>query len=236
MLILACADGLMVFTQVRSIAHAHRANIGPLADNFQVVNACGMGFVAAEVSNGLGRHKYYLTERAYLKFLKYDYLDWAQVFATLALCKISICIFLLRLSSFRRLRLWLHGLIVVIITSHVPLFFLIVFQCKPVRKYWTSPMDGPGVCFTRATVETIIIVQGGELFNPLLFQLLCPRATQDQSAPSSLDTLRISWASCSLAEDRKAGLWPGDYCSNPAILDIRPRHHFRRPLSYLDTE
>lgn len=120
-----------------------------------------MGFVAAEVENGLGRHRYYLKPGAYKKYLKYDYLDWAQVFLTLALCKISICLFLLRLSSFRRLRWWLHGLIVFLIVSHLPLFFLIVFQCTPIHKYWTNPLDGPGVCFTKATVETIIIIQGG---------------------------------------------------------------------------
>ncbi|KAL8701532.1 MAG: hypothetical protein Q9201_004861 [Fulgogasparrea decipioides] len=119
-----------------------------------------MGFVAAEVSNGLGRHRFYLPPGGYKKFLKYDYLDWAQVFATLMLSKISICLFLLRLSSFRKLRLGLYALIAFLITSHVPLFFLIIFQCSPVSKYWTHPLDGPGVCFTKATVETIIIVQG----------------------------------------------------------------------------
>lgn len=129
-----------------------------------MVNACGMGFVGAEVSNGLGRHRFYLPAKSYLKFLKYDYLDWAQVFATLALSKISICLFLLRLSSFRQLRLWLYGLIIFLVTSHVPFLFLMLFQCSPARKYWTNPLEGPGACFSKATVETIIIVQGGEHF------------------------------------------------------------------------
>ncbi|KAI4187397.1 MAG: hypothetical protein LQ348_004087 [Seirophora lacunosa] len=126
----------------------------------QMANLTGMGFVAAEVENGLGRHRYYLKPGAFKKFLKYDYLDWAQVFVTLALCKISICLFLLRLSSFRRLRWWLHGLIVFLIVSHLPLLFLVIFQCTPISKYWTNPLEGPGVCFTKATVETIIIIQG----------------------------------------------------------------------------
>ncbi|KAI4213383.1 MAG: hypothetical protein LQ351_003883 [Letrouitia transgressa] len=45
----------------------------------QIVNGTGMGFVGAEISNGLGRHRYYLRPGAYKKFLKYDYLDWAQM-------------------------------------------------------------------------------------------------------------------------------------------------------------
>ncbi|KAL9028733.1 MAG: hypothetical protein Q9196_002951 [Gyalolechia fulgens] len=126
----------------------------------QMANSCGMGFVGAEVSNGLGRHRYYLAPGAYKKYLKYDYLDWVQVFFTLALSKIAICLFLLRLSEYRKLRLWLYGLIVLLVTTHVPLTFLIIFQCSPIRKYWVSPLEGPGVCFTKATVETIIIAQG----------------------------------------------------------------------------
>ncbi|KAL8812818.1 MAG: hypothetical protein Q9223_002030 [Gallowayella weberi] len=126
----------------------------------QIVNAAGMGFVAAEVSNGLGRRKYYLPAGGYKKFLKYDYLDWIQVFLTLMLSKIAICLFLLRLSSFRTIRLGLHAMIIFLVTSHVPLTFLIIFQCNPISKYWHNPLDGPGTCFTKATVETIIIIQG----------------------------------------------------------------------------
>ena len=121
-----------------------------------------MGFVGAEVSNGLGRHRYYLPSGGYKKFLKYDYLDWAQVFIILGLCKISICLFLLRLSSFRRLRLGLYALIVFLFTSHVPLLFLVIFQCSPIRKYWTNPLEGPGICFSPVTRENIVIIQGGQ--------------------------------------------------------------------------
>lgn len=130
-----------------------------------------MGFVGAEVSNGLGRHRFYLAPGAYKKYLKYDYLDWVQVFLTLALCKIAICLFLLRLSNYRNLRLWLYGLIVLLVTTHVPLSFLMIFQCSPIRKYWVSPLEGPGICFSKATVETIIIIQGGELLNLVMSDL-----------------------------------------------------------------
>ncbi|KAL8674515.1 MAG: hypothetical protein Q9168_001107 [Polycauliona sp. 1 TL-2023] len=126
----------------------------------QLINACGMGFVGAEVSNGLGRKRFYLAPGGYKKFLKYDYLDWVQVFLTLMLSKISICLFLLRLSSFRRIRLGLHAMNIFLVTSHIPLTFLIIFQCNPVSKYWRNPNDGPGSCFSKDTVAHIIIVQG----------------------------------------------------------------------------
>ncbi|KAL8867936.1 MAG: hypothetical protein Q9174_005334 [Haloplaca sp. 1 TL-2023] len=119
-----------------------------------------MGFVGAEVTNGLGRHRYFLEPGAHKKFLKYDWLDWAQVFLTLMFCKISICLFLLRLSNFRRLRLGLYALIAFLVTSHIPLFFLILFQCSPVSKYWRNPLEGSGTCFSKETLENIIIIQG----------------------------------------------------------------------------
>lgn len=127
-----------------------------------------MGFVGAEVSNGLGRKRYYLASGSYKKFLKYDYLDWVQVFLTLLLSKISICLFLLRLSSFRRIRLGLHGMNVFLITSHIPLTFLIIFQCNPISKYWRNPLEGPGNCFDKDTVATIIIIQGGKFSPPII--------------------------------------------------------------------
>lgn len=137
-----------------------------IADTLQVINACGMGFVGAEVSNGLGRKRYYLAPGSYKKFLKYDYLDWVQVFLTLLLSKISICLFLLRLSSFRKIRLGLHGMNIFLITSHIPLTFLMIFQCTPISKYWRNPLEGPGKCFDKDTVAIIIIVQGGKFIPP----------------------------------------------------------------------
>ena len=132
-----------------------------------------MGFVAAEISNGLGRKRFYLAPGSYKKFLKYDYLDWVQVFLTLMLSKISICLFLLRLSNFRRIRLGLHAMNIFLVTSHIPLTFLIIFQCSPINKYWRNPLDGPGRCFSKATVETIIIIQGSKLSASLNLLLWC---------------------------------------------------------------
>lgn len=112
-----------------------------------------------EVFYGLGRHHRYLSAYNYAHYLKFDYLDWIQVFATLALSKISICQFLLRLSKFDRLGRFLQGLIVFIILTHIPLTLLMIFQCHPVHKYWNQSL--PGSCFRKDTVEKIVISQGG---------------------------------------------------------------------------
>lgn len=117
-----------------------------------------MGFVILEVNYGLGRHAQYITPVHYEGFLKYNYLDWIQVFITLALSKISICLFLLRISKFERWRYFLFGLIAFLIISHTPLTLLFLLQCIPLNKNWNTAV--PGYCFSKPAVEKIIIVQG----------------------------------------------------------------------------
>lgn len=117
-----------------------------------------------EVFYGLGRHKHFLSTYQQSRFLKFDFLDWIQVFITLALMKISILLFLLRLSKFDRLRRFLWFLIAFMVLTHLPLIVLMVFQCRPVEKYWLE--DLPGTCWAKSTREKIIIVQGGKVAKP----------------------------------------------------------------------
>ncbi|KAL8846471.1 MAG: hypothetical protein Q9221_008437 [Calogaya cf. arnoldii] len=93
-----------------------------------------------------------------MTYLKYDFLDWAQFFVALLVTKISICLFLLRLSQFDRLRTVLYGLIWLLVTTHIPLFFIYVFQCDPVRKAWDKEMDGK--CMSMDIVQNVITAQG----------------------------------------------------------------------------
>ena len=129
----------------------------------QMINAVGMGFVMLEVDYGLGRHVQYLPPDHYEGFLKYNFLDWIQVFITLALSKISICLFLLRISKFERWRWFLFGLIGFLVVTHVPLTLLYIFQCIPLQKNWeTEEEPVQGHCMSKKAVEKIIIVQGGK--------------------------------------------------------------------------
>ncbi|KAL9098056.1 MAG: hypothetical protein Q9163_006208 [Psora crenata] len=119
-----------------------------------------MGFVMLEVYYGLGRHKDFIHRDKYVAFLKYNYLDWCQVFITLATSKIAFCLFLLRISKFERWRNFMYGMIAFLVLSHLPITFLYIFQCRPVNKVWDTQV--PGDCWPMATIEKIIIIQGGE--------------------------------------------------------------------------
>lgn len=107
---------------------------------------------------GLGRHKYYLTNYDYKEFLRYDYLDWIQALITLAISKISICLLLLRLSKFSKLKSVLYTLIAFLVLTHLPLLIMLIFQCNPVDKEWDTVLTGS--CFTKETIWKILVAQG----------------------------------------------------------------------------
>lgn len=130
----------------------------------KAITAVGKGFVVTEVSYGLGQHRSQLSVGQYQQYLKYDFLDWAQFFIALLVTKISICLFLTRLSQFHRLRAVLYGLMGFLFVTHIPLFFIYVFQCSPVRRAWQR--DVGGKCMSKDVVENVIIAQGGG-FNSL---------------------------------------------------------------------
>ena len=45
----------------------------------QSVVTIGKAIVIVEVANGLGQHRQDLHPATYVEYMKYDYLDWAQV-------------------------------------------------------------------------------------------------------------------------------------------------------------
>ena len=126
-----------------------------------MITAVGKGFVVTEVSYGLGQHRDNLSIENYRNFLKYYYLDTVQFFVALATCKISICLFLLRLSNFRELRNVLYSLIGILVVTTLALDLLFLLQCSPVHKVWD--LATPGKCFSADLVVNITMAQGGEL-------------------------------------------------------------------------
>ena len=112
-----------------------------------------------QIANGLGQYEHNLSPTTLKTYLKYDYLDWCQVFVTLATSKISICLFLLRLSVANKWRIILHLLIAFITLTHIPLLVLFMAQCQPINAYWDTSIPN-GHCWSKDTVEIIIIAQG----------------------------------------------------------------------------
>ena len=121
----------------------------------------GAGLITAEVLNGLGRHEYYLTSAQRRLFQVLGWADWIQTFITLALMKISICLFLLRIVDTKHVARAMYALIAFITLFTAVSVFLFLGVCRPLKAYWDVGVDG--VCLSKHEVEYIILAQGGTL-------------------------------------------------------------------------
>ena len=126
----------------------------------QFVNLVGLGFVTAEVCDGLGRHMYYLTATQRRRFQIIGWLDWMQTFVCIMFCKISVALFLLRIKNTKANKRAMYTFIGcnVLLTSII--CFLFLGMCRPLRAYWDVGVDG--VCFSTHQVEGMVIAQGGK--------------------------------------------------------------------------
>ncbi|KAG8530575.1 uncharacterized protein KY384_005078 [Bacidia gigantensis] len=122
----------------------------------------GMALVVVQIGYGLGRPVFYLTEHQFQEFMKYAYGEWLQTFATLMFTKISICLFLLRITISKSFVRPLQAAIGILVVSNVILTVLWIVQCTPhLDKAWNTKLSGK--CFGKGQLERIIIAQASKL-------------------------------------------------------------------------
>lgn len=154
-------DWVMVVAMVRS-KPASSSSIDIVADHsIQATSVLGAGLITAQVLSGLGRHSYYLTPAQRRNFQALGWADWIQTFITLALMKISICLFLLRISDARNVVRGMYAIIAFVTLFTLVVVFLFLGVCRPLRSHWTVGVDG--VCLSKRQLESIVLAQGGEL-------------------------------------------------------------------------
>ncbi|KAL8713751.1 MAG: hypothetical protein Q9220_002277 [cf. Caloplaca sp. 1 TL-2023] len=124
----------------------------------QVVNLVGLGFVTAEVFDGLGRHMYYLQADQRRRFMIIGWIDWMQTFIAIMFTKISICLFLLRIKNDKSNRIFMYSLIAANVLVTAVLCFLFLGMCRPIRAYWDIGVDGK--CFSLKQTEIMVAAQG----------------------------------------------------------------------------
>lgn len=132
-------------------------------DDWTILFAClghpiGTALVTVQISYGFGRPAYYMTPHQFQEFSKYSYGEWLQTFATLMFTKVSICLFLLRITITKGFIRPLQAAVAILVVSNVVLSLLWIFQCTPhLDKAWNDKM--PGQCFSKGQLERIIISQ-----------------------------------------------------------------------------
>lgn len=131
-----------------------------------ISNLVGLGFVTREVEDGLGRHMYYITSIAKENFGVIGWLDWMQTFITICFCKISICLFLLRIMNTRKNCYCMYSLIAcnVIVTIVIVACFIAI--CDPPNGYW---IVGKGECHNRTYEMSLVISQGSTFVSNNVF-------------------------------------------------------------------
>ena len=100
----------------------------------------------------------------------------SQVFciASLCVCKLSICVSLLRIirgSEMQLVRWTLYSTMVLVFTVNAAVIVTLFAQCHPVRKVWNSSI--PGKCFAFPIELYLAILQGGALLNQKLHRPWC---------------------------------------------------------------
>ena len=103
---------------------------------------------------------YYLTGAQRRLFIILSWADWMQVFVTLGLTKISICLFLLRIIESRRMIKGMYVLIGFTALFSAVSFFIFIGVCRPLRAYWDVGVDGH--CLSNTQIEATIIAQGSK--------------------------------------------------------------------------
>lgn len=126
----------------------------------KVTTILGAGLVTSEVLSGLGRHSYYLNYDQRRNLQALGWADWIQTFITLALMKISICLFLLRIVDSRRVVRGMYTMIGFVSLFTLVSICLFLGICRPLKSYWDIGVDG--VCLSKHQVEMVVLAQGSK--------------------------------------------------------------------------
>ena len=128
----------------------------------EITTLVGLGFVTKEVIDGLGRHMYYLTDKHRRDFTVVGWLDWMQAFITICTCKISICMFLLRIKNTRQNMYYMYTLIALNVIVTIVCAGMFIGICSPPDAYWIVGKEGR--CLPHKRVMAIVISQGSKSF------------------------------------------------------------------------
>jgi hypothetical protein len=107
---------------------------------------------------GNGRHRWYISDDAYMNNNMLGWYCQVLLFATMCLLKISICLLLLRIKKERRLKIFMYIVMAGLIITNFGCIIILLAQCRPISVYWTG---AGGVCWdTRVRIYAIYFTIG----------------------------------------------------------------------------
>lgn len=115
---------------------------------YQIVAIIGVGCLTKLVHEGMGRHIYCLGPTQQLQALKWSVISQMFNIIGIGLCKISVCLCVLRIIDRSRtgLAAFLWIFIAFAAASHLAQVILFLVQCRPMAAIWTPSIGGK--CFS----------------------------------------------------------------------------------------
>ncbi|KAL2826619.1 hypothetical protein BDW59DRAFT_179338 [Aspergillus cavernicola] len=107
---------------------------------------------------GTGRKFEDLTAHQRVTAMKYWWLcEIAYCFASIS-CKVSVCIFLMRITV-KRLHIWILYIVMALtVTTGLLFMFIMLLQCKPLEYFWTRTAFDPSIQGSCVSIEIVIIM------------------------------------------------------------------------------
>lgn len=129
-----------------------------------------MGIIIPEVQNGAGRHIVYLEPATASKGLKLNFATQPIYLWAITVVKVSIALFLLRISPARFYKRLLIGIIAFLIIYTFICFLTIMLQCKNLAILWDSTVKT--TCWTGSTIRGLSYLNTGQYHTSIPHNLL----------------------------------------------------------------
>ncbi|KAI9849433.1 MAG: hypothetical protein M1837_004053 [Sclerophora amabilis] len=123
-----------------------------------VLSLVGTALTTVAMQHGLGRHMFYLEPNDVSSASKFEWISHAFAIASVVTGKLSVTIFLLRISN-TKLRKWLlYTLNAIMVLLYIPLIVMTYAQCTPTSMLWD--ITAKGTCWNPNIQATYALVCG----------------------------------------------------------------------------
>ena len=213
-----------LFSQVSGLRYSSRHGIYEPQKPFNIssnkpkaLSLSGMGIIIPEVQNGAGRHITYLEPATAERGLKLNFATQPIYLWAITVVKVSIALFLLRISPSRFYTRMLNGIIAFLIIYTFICFLTIILQCKNLAVLWDTTV--------KTTCWTISTVQGLSYLNTGLYYTPVPHHSIEFISDIPLSDIRTQYQYRSpfcIPANPHAMEGPNQW-SNKGVLDLYPR-------------
>ncbi|KKK12993.1 hypothetical protein ARAM_000915 [Aspergillus rambellii] len=138
---------------VKALGGMTRISIGP-----QIFYAMFSGCMIGGAIHGTGRKFAVLTAHERVTAMRYWWLcEIAYCFASFG-CKVSVCIFLLRITV-KRAHIWiLYTVMLLTVLAGLAFMFVLLLQCRPLAYFWTRTAFDPNIKGSCISMDIIVVM------------------------------------------------------------------------------